>query len=920
MQVSTRSIVTLTCAAVLAGLSFPMGVYAQQRQHVLQGDVLDERGAVIVGARLVLTGESGLSRETIADSQGRFRFHGLPDGEYLLKTSAGGFGIHEQIVLLTEVAKTSSLPITLYPTIKESIVVNNSAETALGPERAAGTQVLTRQELEAFPDDPDQLNEQLQNLAASSGSAPGQATVTVDGFLAGGRMPPKSAIREVRINPNIYSAEYDTPPFRGGRIEISTKPGVGTLHGSGFFNFNGTALNARDPFAPSRAQTETRRYGFQLGGPVVKKSSGFFLDLERREIDDAATVNAVVLNNAFLPAAFSANVLTPKRLLIGSARFDWQFNQANTLVFRYDANANELENQGAGGFNLAERGFTTGLTEHNFRLTETAIISPRMASELRIGLTWQRLEQRAVSNDPSIVVAGAFASGGATPQRLERDEQRLEIADHAIVNAGKHTMKLGAQLFHKRIGDERAENPQGTFFFGGGPAPSLDAGGSSTIYISGLEQYRRALMALPGGAPTRFTVTLGEPSVSVNQWLIAGFVQDEWQARPSFTVSLGLRYEAQTAPADGNSFAPRLGLAWAPDKKQQWVLRARAGMFYERISESLALEAGRLDGVRQQQIIIDAPSFPDPFAIGKVGVAIPTIRLLADDLRPSASWQTRVELERQLPRGWRISASHSWTRGWASLRLRNINAPLVDMAHPDPLTAPRPFGEAKNLLQFESSGQIAGRVIFVGVNQASNKYFNLFSGYLNFDFHTDADNARALPQSSYDLSGEWARPSWQSRHRVFLTAILNLPLKTRAAFSLNAASGTPFNVTTGRDNNGDGNFNDRPGVADPSSSQAVLTPFGALDPDVTNGTLSRNAGTNPSTATLDLNLTRSFDFGKRGADGESRYRMALNVRASNLLNRTNLTGRNGVLASPFFNRANSAGQARRVEVGLRVNF
>ncbi len=890
------------------------GIGAQPLQLILQGEVQDEHGARIVGAKITLSSANGKSSDAISDGQGRFRFTPA-SGEYTLRAVANGFAAVEQKIVLRDGEIPARLSITLYPTLSDAVSVEvEDVQVALDANRAAGTQVLTARELEALPDDPDQLNEQLQNLATSAGAAPGQAIVTVDGFLTGTRLPPKSAIREVRINPNIYSAEYDTPPFRGGRIEVTTKPGAGALHGAGFFHFNGTVLNARDPFAPTRASINTRRYGFQLGGPIAKQRAGFLLDFERRAIDEATTVNAAILDDRFQTITLRANVPTPKRLLIGSARADWQVNQRHMLALRYDASTNWLDNEGVGGFNLPERGYNLRQSEHSLRFSATTIFSPRLLNEFRAGATLGDSTLRAVSSAPVISVAGAFTAGGATPQHLARQERRIELADNLILSAGKHTLKLGAQIFHKRIDDARLENPHGTFIFGGGTV-SADQG-----FISGLEQYRRALPALPGGVPTRFTITRGAPSVTVNQWLGAGFAQDEWQWRKNLSLSLGLRYEAQTAPADGVSLAPRLGVAFAPDKKQLWVLRARAGLFYDRIADTLALETLRLDGTRQQQLLIDAPSFPDPFAIGGANSIIPTVRLFDDGLRPPASLQMRVELERQLPRGWRVSVSHSWTRGWRQLRSRNINAPLVDAPGVDPLNALRPFGDAINRLQFESSGQVAGQVLFVGVNQPVNKRFNIFSGYLNFDFRGDADNPFFLPQSSHDFGGEWARPSWQSRHRIFVTTIFNLPRQTRASFSLNAASGTPFNITTGRDNNGDGNFNDRPGLSDATNSSAVLTPFGFLDAAAVNGALPRNVGTNPATATLDLNLTRAFGFGKAGTDGERRFRLTLNARASNLLNRTNPLGLNGALSSPFFNRANATGPARRVELGLRFNF
>jgi hypothetical protein len=510
-------ITALAAFIAVAGATFTQ---AQTGMRFLHGEVKDQTGALIVGAKVELLGAGETARATVSDAAGRFQIGDLPAGAYQLKVSAQGFAAHEESVDLRNTA-AARVAITLYPTIKESLTIDSDkTEGVLDLERAAGAQRLTGRELQALPDDPDQLTEQLQRLAVSSGGAPGQAVVTVDGFLAGGRLPPKSAIGEVRINPNIFSAEYDRPPFRGGRIEVTTKPGADAFHGAGFFNYNGAALNARDPFAPQRAQNQTRRYGLQFGAPIVKKRAGFFLDLERRDIDEAATVNAMILDEALRPASFAANVAAPKRLSIGSARMDWQLNQAHSFALLYGYNHNRLDNQGVGGFNLPERGFANAQSEQSFRFTEKAVINEKMVNDLRVGITFNRFTQRAYSDQPVISVAGAFTTGGATPNFLNRDERRMELADNLIVGAGRHQLKIGAQIFHKRFSDARAENPQGAFFFGGGLASQLDANGAAQINISSLEQYRRALLGLPGGAPTRFTLTRGQPSVAVNQWLL----------------------------------------------------------------------------------------------------------------------------------------------------------------------------------------------------------------------------------------------------------------------------------------------------------------------------------------------------------------------------------------------------------------
>jgi hypothetical protein len=923
MKVRSRQ---LNAAALVAAAAFLWGggaaARAQEAFYELAGVVKDEQGAVVVGARAELTNARGERLEAPADAQGQFRFARLRAGTYTLKVTHTGFGDYQQTVEVG--ARRAPLKVVLTPTISETVVVANNTAAPLDPQQASGSKVLTERELQALPDDPDQLRDQLQQLATSAGGTPGEATVTVDGFLSGGRLPPKSSIREVRINPNLFSAEFDRPPFRGGRIEIVTKPGASSFHGSGFFNFNTSALNAREAFAPERTPSRTHRYGLQLGGPIVRKRAGFFLDFERRDIDEIETVNAVLLDDARRPTDFSQGVLAPTRLVVASARGDWQVNKAHALVLRYEVSRRRLDNQNVGGFSLAERALSHRINEEIFQFTETAVLSPAAFNELRVGLTRERLTQRAVSGAQAVSVPGAFESGGASTQSSERDARRVEITDYLSLTSGKHSFKFGAQIFRRRFRDRRSDNANGTFVFGGGLAPQLGPGGEvlagePLAQISGLEQYRRTLLGLPGGVPTRFLVTLGGSDVTVGQWLVAGFVQDEWRPRANLSLSLGLRYEGQTAPDDGASLAPRLGVAYTPDRRQRWVLRARAGIFYDRVSDALTFEAQRLDGTRLRHLIIDSPSFPDPFAGGGASSAVPTVRRLDESLRPPGSLQVRVEMARELPGGWRIDVNHSWTRGWSVLRSRNLNAPLVAEGE-DPRAAPRPSGVAENVLQFEPSGRIRGRVLYAGVNQAANQFYNVFAGYLHFSFRADADTPFSLPQSSYDLSGEWARPAWLSRHRFFLTNIINFTRDLRLSTSINAASGTPFNITTGRDNNGDGSFNDRPSVADLSDPRAIATRFGVFNPHVVNGTLPRNFGTNPANVTVDVNLSRQFKFGPKVTPTDQRYLLVLNARASNLFNRTNGLGRNGVLASPFFGRINAAGPARRIEFGVRLNF
>ncbi|MEW6212267.1 MAG: carboxypeptidase-like regulatory domain-containing protein [Acidobacteriota bacterium] len=918
------------CAKKIPASRFPFAAFiliaaallAQSQSRVIEfaGEVKDQLGDAIAGAKIILSG-----RETISDNRGRFRIGGISAGAHALKITAEGFAPHEETLTLSN--SHSRLTVTLYPSIKETVSVKDDPDAvSLDPQRAAGAQVIDERMLKALPDDPDRLMELLQLLATSSGSAPGQATVTVDGFANEGRLPPKSAIREVRINSNIFSAEYDKPPYRGGRIDVYTKPGAGSFHGEAAFNFNDSRLNARDVFARQRAPITTRRYGLQLGGPVVRKRAGFLFDFEARDIRESATVNAVILDPGFQPSPFVANVSTPKRLLIGSLRGDWQMNASHTFIARYDFNEDRSSNQGAGGFNLEERASTLRAASHSLRFAETAIIGKAMFNEARLSLTVAHATERAASGERAITVLGAFSSGGATAQSITQNEKRAELTDNLSIVAGNHSLKIGAQVAIRKVSDSRADNFNGVFIFGGAIAPALDDDGKVITEngrivmtnISGLEQYRRALLGLEGGRPTRFSINRGDPLVEADQLTVSGFLQDEWHARQNLLLSLGLRYESQTAPSDGASLGPRLGIGYSPDKKRRWVMRARAGLFYDRIALPLTLEAVRLDGRHQQQIIIDSPSFPDPFSGGAAVEVIPIVRRIGTDLRPPVSFQAQAGFERQLPHGWKIELSHYWSRSWGMIRSRNINAPIISEGD-YPQSAPRPLGVKENILQFESSGSLTGRVLFIGVNQSSNRRFNLFTGYLWFDFRTNADYPFLLPQSSYAARGEWARPVWQASHRVFIVGLINLPWKLRASTEFNLATGVPFNITTGRDNNGDGNFNDRPSRVAANDPRAVETHLGAFDPSVINGTLGRNAGTNPLSAVMDVNLSRTFSLSGKGKNDRS-HQLTLNLRANNLLNRANLGGIDGALNSPFFGRANNAAPARRIEVGARLTF
>src|SRR6202167_2969746 len=875
--------------------------------------VLDPSGAAVVGAAVHL--QAATPQDTTTGPHGSFIFRCVGNEPYQLTVHTEGFAE-------SKMSGKGPANFTVHLRIADvhtDVEVGENSGVSVDADHGAGTHTMTAQDLQGMADDPDAFKRQLQVLAASSGGAPGQAIITVDGFQNSSSLPPKSSIASIRVNPDMFSSEYDRPPYQGGRVEIFTKPGRDSLHGALFFTDSESGMNDTDLFAVSATPAGKWRYGFELGGPIRKQKSDFFLALERRDINEFNVVNAVVLNSEGEQTPLSENVPAPQHLWIGSARTDWQLNAKNMLAATYSANINNSDNVGSGGLVLEEAGYGSTVSEQDLRLTDIFTLSPTLLHETHIGFSWKNSTDVPLSTAPSLQVAGAFIGGGATAGYLQNRERDLEVDDDILWTHHKHSVKIGVASLGIFVHDVDPNTFNGAFVFGGGLAPVLGDGTQQSA-ISGLEQYRRTLLGLPGGVPTTYNVTQGTALVPFTQWRVAGYAQDQWRLRPNLSVALGLRYALQTSPGSFGNLVPRVGIAWSPDRKQRWVIHARGGLFSSPVTPDVTTEAYRLNGVRQTQTLLYSPSFTQPQVPTPSTITVATTRQFAPGLGQTWSFQSQLGVEHELPQHWHAQANMLDAQAWGTLRLRNINAPLVNNTTTNPLFAPRPIAPGKNIFQFEQSGHLHGQVVFLGVDQHSYKRFGIFVGYLYFNLKTDADSATMFPQSSYSERGETARASWESARRLFAIGQLNLPAKLSLTSQYDASSGDPYNVITGMDNNGDGVFNDRPSVTSQPGTGTYQTPFGLLNTTVLNGSLGRNAGTMPALIHLDSNLSRTFEFHSHGLAADRHQSVTLNARSANLLNHTNVTNVGNVVGSPTFTQPLAAEAARRVEFGIRYTF
>ncbi|MCA1589399.1 MAG: TonB-dependent receptor [Acidobacteria bacterium] len=827
---------TLSAALLLTTQAF-----AQQNGSV-SGQVQDTLGAVVVGAAVTAVAADGAEKSTTSNSRGEFSITGLKPGRYTVRVLAPNFALYENTEV--DIAAGSRAEITVplaVEAVQEQVDVDTDTGVSTDPNANAGATVLKEKELEALPDDPDELEAALQALAGP-GAGPNGGQIYIDGFT-GGRLPPKEAIREIRINQNPFSAEFDRLGF--GRIEILTRPGSDKWRGNAFFNFNDESLNSRNPFAPNRAASQLRFFGASVSGPIQKGKSSFFIDFSQRQEDTNTVVNARLLDANLNEIAFAEEFQLPSRRFSISPRFDYAINDKNTLVARYSFSRFSLDNRGIGGFSLPSRAYASNFFEHEIRLTETMIINPKTINETRFSYEWEKNEQEGDNSIPTISVADAFIGGGAQIGLSFNDVKSWELQNYTTTALGPnsaHSLKFGVRLRGISILDRSENNFGGTFTF------------------LNLANFRNTI--LDASSPSQFRIVTGDPEERVSRRDIGLFVTDDWRVNAGLALSFGLRYENQTNVSDNFNFAPRFSFAWSPGaggaRAPKTVIRGGLGLFYDRFSENLTLQAKRFGGDGQLDLIVSANE-TDPArraaalalltqpvftATGVTNVPTPaqilaalpqanTLRVVSEDLKIPLTTQWAIGIERQLPYRATIGAFYIGSRTQNALRSRNINAPICPNGLLTATTcvgASRPDPAQPNIFQYESTGVINQNRLNVNVRSALTNGISLFANYTYGFARGDSDGAGSFPAYSYDLDGEYGRSLFDIRHNFVIGGNFSMPWGISVSPFITANSGRAFNITRGVDVNGDLLFTERPTFIDVANRCAVLNKFVMFSP------------------------------------------------------------------------------------------
>jgi hypothetical protein len=853
----------------------------------VSGFVLDPDQAAIPGATVTLTPASGTALTATSGSDGAYTFRNVPAGTYSLTVSMQGFAsfVRQGVrVAGTAVNINTSMAVQSANTVID-VKTENTTSVSVDPDQNGSSVVIKDKDLEALSDDPDELSSELSALAGPS-AGPSGGQIYVDGFT-GGTLPPKSSIREIRVNQNPFSAQFDKQGF--GRVEVFTKPGTDSYHGNASIQGNTKAFNTSSPFlGAANQQPDYHRIFFigSLTGPLTKASS-YSLAGSYRQIEDNSIFaghiisaspdsgvlclpgnTACSLNN--LPSA-SLATFHPQTRYDFTPRIDLALGASNTLTVRYQLVHNDSTNAGLGATSLNTTAYNTGTNENNIQISDTQIISSKVINETRLQLERGRSTQSPQSTLPTFSLQGYFSGGGSSGGTQNSTGDHVELQNYTSVALAKNFIRAGGRLRIYRNAAFNTAGSNGTFAYANTtaacgsalvPCPAGTAAGTPVV-VNGVTSYLL-------NQPYQYRVTIiNTPRMNASLVDVGLYAEDDWRVRPNLTVSYGARYEAQTDINSAADIAPRFAISYGVPRKSGnpvTVIRAGWGMFYDRFVIADVLNAYQQNGVNQYTAIYKAVNNADGTNPGLPGCSptntaacltsntAPNTRYqLAPNLRSSYQMQTAIGLDQQLGKRTTVSFNYLNSRGVHQYMSRAL-----------PVNGSYANGV---LFSYQSGGVYRQNQFIVNFRTQLSAKFSVFGFYSLNSANSNANGSNAFPTDSLNPRTDYGRSLFAQKHRIFLFGNMTLPFAINFSPFLSVNSGNYYNITTGGDQNGDSVSNDRAGFANGISGNCrVATDF------VTTGITSANRVTpgyceGPSNVQFNLRVVKVFGFGERAGRG-----------------------------------------------------
>src|SRR5262245_56057993 len=656
-----RFVFSLMAAALLAP-AWPL--HAQVTTGTLVGLLHDTSAAVVPGATVVATNEgTGVARQTVTDVNGEFVLSALPAGSYTVRIELTGFKILQQKGVELGAGQTVRQTFTLQLGALEETVTVAGQSPLIETSASLQADRLGTQEVRELPVSRRNITNLMSLTPGVStsgagdvqmnGVAAGGTGVTVDGTEANSNPEARSlaqyggqnqisvmsldSIAEVQIVKGVLPAEYGG--VAGGQVNVISRSGTNTFHGSAFYSGQNEKFNARAFYSSAQQPVGTfHQYGGTLGGPILRNKAFFFAAYEgydeNVQLNLSMTVPYPQIREEILRAlpfpetrtVLEVLPLPTEPIVSSQGVVDPRIGRWRGLGTRKRTeNAPLIKGEGSifnGGslavtytrlrpFTLEPRAVLDNANDREYPNEQDRVAAQmtmtrgRWVSESRVG--WNRtylarldafLNVKGPNAPPEILPYGrrmpAFSvtSLFATPRSEIWDMKGVtySVEQKLTRSFQRHLVKSGFRFMRETGGRLNPENPSFTF-----------------------QTYADLLANIPQSLSTSF----GAPPHDSTMDQYSGFIQDDWRLGNRFVLNLGLRYDyyqqvkvrATTdvpveivnyeAPTDlrkmdfgalrdplrpyepdGNNLGPRAGFAWTLDQHQRMVVRGGVGVLY----------------------------------------------------------------------------------------------------------------------------------------------------------------------------------------------------------------------------------------------------------------------------------------------------------------------------------------------------
>ena len=863
----------------------------------VHGTITDPDNELIPGATIVLTPAKGAPKKVTSGSDGTYAVT-VPPGTYSVTVSMKGFSTYT--IQNQKIPAAASTTLDAKLKIGEETEVVNVDDTAsqlsVDPDNNASSTLITGAALDALSDDPDDLQAELTALAGPA-AGPNGAQFYIDGFT-GGQLPPKQSIREIRINQNPFSAQYDKPGF--GRVEIFTKPGTDQYHGNFQANGNDNALNTGSPIIQSGVSQppyHTILLNGQISGPVSKTSSftfgGQFRSIHNNTIIDPDELWTYTANPgvACPPGTITgcellsfpgyvAAVGAPQTRYDLSPRIDLALGKKNTMTARFRFEHATLDNQGIGGTALADNAYTGTQSETDVQISDTETVNDKIINEIHF--EWQRAStgDTPLNNTPQLSVSGGFVTGGDASIGNTKDVQNhFEYQDYTSIALKHNFIRFGGRL--RQTNDTNTTNAaaNGEFSY------------TSTQFINGTYTSNQNIQIqnYAQGLASSYTYTLyNQPTVQVTSLDAGLYAEDDWKPKSNITFSYGFRFETQNFIHDKDDWAPRVALAYGVGKKKSggplFVLRAGYGLFYDRLTLASQENTVQQDGVKQIPLTLATSTTGNTTASISTSCT-PTTTSVCNSLAGTTGHITTQTVQSnyhspyqmQTNVGADVAPFKGATMSFNYQHVLGIHQLINDNANAANANAP----SAKIVDQYLSEGYYRQNQFITNFNYRGSAKWSLSAYYvLNFDTKSDTAGVSSFPTIWNDIGADYGRASFDTKNQVFLFGSFNFPHLITLSPLMQARSGQPVNITTGQDNFNFLTYNTRPELYN-SATMAAYSGYAKtfngcgsfIDPVsagiVTKGTIytqvPANYCTGPASFTANLRISKTWGFGKKSS-------------------------------------------------------